>query len=181
MKKSIRPVSILRIVWLLIWIFLICISVCGVVLICIEREFDLIKILAIILAIPIMIISLFIFCADFKRGVIFEEKCLKVSADAADKWGLIVRRLQHSLEVDYNDIEAVYTAYSNKDSNNKPLKHVFVAMPYIVIECKDGSKKAINVYYYNKKQKIKLIDEIRQRTADAGNPVNCVSGQEMWA
>ena len=180
MKKTIRPVSILRMIWLLIWVILIGASISAITLIIIDGEYDLISWITIVFSVPILLCSSFIFCSDFKKGVKFEEKSLKVSADTADKRGLLIKRFQYSLEVKYENIQRLYVVYSSNDSNDMPVKHVFVAMPYLVMDCKDGSKQAINVYYYNKRQKAELIDEIILRAKNVGNLILCVTGREMW-
>ena len=173
MKKSIRPISILRIVWLAIWVFLIGLSISAIVLIIVEGVYNLIQILSLIFSIPLFLISLFVFCLDFKKGVKFEESSLKVSADIADKRGLFIRRFQHRLEVQYEDIKKIYMRYSRNDSHNEPVSHVFIAMPYIVMDCKDGSRQAINVYYFSRKQRIQIFDEIKLRASNVGNIIEC--------
>lgn len=180
MKKSIHPISVLRVIWLLIWLLLIGLSIATAVLVVIDNKYSYINIIALIVAVPLFVISLIIFCSDFKRGVKFYDNCITVSADFGDKNGLLVRRFQHAIKVQYVDIHKLYVVYSNKDSNSKPVENVFVNMPYIVMECVDGSVKAINVYYYSKKQRINLINEIRLRAEKAGNCIDCVSGEEIW-
>lgn len=173
MKKSIRPISILRIIWLAIWIFFIGLSISAMILIIVEGEYDLFEIFSLILSIPLCLISLFIFCSDFKKGIKFEESSLKVSADVADKRGLLIRRFQHKLEVNYKDIQKLYLIYSSNDSHDKPVNHVFVAMPYICMDCKDGSRQLINVYYYNKNQRMRILNEIKLRAGNVGNLLEC--------
>lgn len=172
-KKSIRPISILRIVWLSIWLIFICASISAVIIISLDSEYDVIGILSLIFSVIMFLISLIIFCFDFKKGVKFEESSLKVASDIADKKGLLIRRFQHSLEVRYEDIQKLYLKYSSNDSNDEQVSHVFIAMPYIVMDCRDGSKQAINVYYYNKKQRTQIVAEIILRAKRVGNLIEC--------
>ena len=179
MKKSIRPISVLRIVLLSLLAFFIGFSISGIILILVEQKYDFATIISLICAIVILAVSAYFFCADFKRGVSFYKEYLKVRADAGR--GIVFRRFQNEVEVKYEDILYLHSEYSRNDSNGKSFDEVvYREMPYIVIELKDGSKQSINVDYYNKRQKAQIIDEIKLRAEKVGNPIDCPTGKEIW-
>ena len=56
---------------------------------------------------------------------------------------------------------------------------VFVDMPYIVFHCEDGKEKAINLYYFTRRQRIKIIDEVIARVKKEGRELNVSSAKEL--
>ena len=52
-------------------------------------------------------------------------------------------------------------------------------MPYLVFICKDGRKKRINLYYFSKGQRRKIIREVLLRAAASGNPLPVTSAEEL--
>lgn len=179
-NKTIRPLSILRLVWWSIWLLFIISSLVTIILFFVERLFVFYYIIGVIIAFIFFIVSLYFFLADFKKGVKFDDQKIKISADVADKHGLIVKRFQHKLEVKYKDIRDINIDFSKKDTHNKHVEYVFVDMPNIVLTLKDGKDERINVYYYNRKQKIKIIDIIKLQVEKTGQTLNIGSGKEMW-
>ncbi|MDE7167315.1 MAG: hypothetical protein K2O28_00525 [Clostridia bacterium] len=177
---KIHPISVLRLIWLSIWIFFLLLSIGAIVGIFIEEHDLFFVVLVLICGIIGLVVSFTILCLDFKKGVKFDANGIKVEADVADKKGLLVRRFQHKTEIAYNEIDDILLIASDTDSRGRKVENVFIKMPYIVFKCKDGKQKAINVYYFNKKQKIRIIDEIRQRALEAGNILNIPSGEVMW-
>lgn len=177
---KIHPVSILRLIWLSIWLFFMSISIGAIAGVFIEEHDLFFVVLVLICGIIGLVVSFTILCLDFKKGVKFDANGIKVEADVADKKGLLVRRFQHKTEIAYSEIDDILLIASDTDSRGRKVEHVFIKMPYIVFKCKDGKQKAINVYYFSRKQKIKIIDEIKQRASDAGNTLEISSGEDMW-
>ncbi|NCA93153.1 hypothetical protein EOM82_07955 [bacterium] len=79
----------------------------------------------------------------------------------------------------------IFLMVSKNNSISESTCRVFVNMPYIVFECKNKQQeviqKAINVFYYSKKQTAKIIDETILRAKMSGNELLVPSGQEMIA
>lgn len=125
-------------------------------------------------------VSLFFLIGDFKKGVKFDDKGIKVSADIADKHGLIVKRFQHKLDLKYKDIEDIYIEFSKNDTHNKYVEYVFIDMPNIVITLKNGTDERINVYYYNRKQKVEIVDRLKFEVEKTGQKLDIESGKDLW-
>lgn len=151
-------------------------SISGIVLIILEKHYGAYEIIALICAIIILLVTLPIFCFDFRRGVLFEKECLKVHAD---KKSVILRCIQHKVEISYENIQNLRIGFSKTDSNGKPL-NVLRDIPYIVIQLKDGNIQAINVDFYNKKQRTQIIEEIKLRAQNVGNLIECPTGKDIW-
>lgn len=127
-----------------------------------------------------LFIGLIFFFADFKRGVKFDNERISVCADVADKKGYLVRKFQYALNLKYEDIIDITFEFSKNDTRNNKMQNVFVDMPNIVLTLKDGNQERINVYFYNLKQKIKIIDILKSQVEKAGNNLNLTSGKEFW-
>lgn len=178
-SNKIYPFSMLRLFWLFIWLFFIFICGGSIIFIIVENQYTLYRILCLTVSILGLIICLLIFCFDLRRGIIFENDRIRVESDLADKNGLILRRFQHKIDVTYTEVQNIFLTASNRDSRGREVKNVFVNMPYIIFECKNGSQKAINVYYYSKRQVIRIIDEFIQRAHEKGNFLCVNSGKKL--
>lgn len=152
---KIHPVSVLRLIWLSIWLFFLLLGIGAIVGIFIEEHDLSVVVLGLIFSIILIIVSLTILFLDFKKGIKFDANGIKVEADAADKKGLLVRRFQHKTEINYNEIDDIILIASDTDSRGKKVENVFVNMPYIVFKCNDGKQKAINVYFLAKNKKLR--------------------------
>lgn len=179
-NKKIRPISILRFVWLSIWLFFIFLSVGAIVAVFIENNFVFYNIFIVVLGFVFFVVSLFIFLVDFKKGVKFDDEGIKISADVADKKGLIVKKFQHELNLKYEDIKEISIEFSKNDTHNKEVEYVFVYMPNIVLTLQDNKQERINVYYYNRRQKNEIIDLLKFHIAKTGQILDADSGKEMW-
>lgn len=125
-------------------------------------------------------ISTFIYLLSFlKKKIILKDNMIAVHADMADKRGLSLRRLQHETSIFYEDIKDIYLCATSRDSDGHQVKYVFVEMPYIVFDLKNGQTKLINVYYYSKTQVTNLIDEVKNKAALLGNDIKISGGREV--
>ncbi|MDE6442044.1 MAG: hypothetical protein K2L12_04765 [Clostridia bacterium] len=179
-KQKIRPISILRCAWLSIWIFLVICSIGAMIYVFVEKEYNLIHCLGLIFSFIGLLLGNIIIILDMKKGIEFDDKSLKVAADVADKKGLLIRRFQYKTEVEYSKIEKIILVATNKNSLGQKVNNVFVQMPYIVFICKEGCEKAINVYYFSNRQKIKIINEVKRRAKAEGNNLEIESGEILW-
>ena len=94
-------------------------------------------------------------------------------------WGKKNVRLQYETHIRYNEIEDIYLVISVNNSYDKPVDWVYLPMLYVVFEKSDGCESRINLFYYSKKQTITLIDEVRQRASQLGNPLRVKEGKEL--
>ena len=92
-------------------------------------------------------------------------------------WG--DQKVQYELHIRYCDIKDIRLVASDKDSKGQSVFGVFVQMPYIIFEGYDGKQKAVNVYYYSKKQVASIIDLAVDRAKKQGNELNLKSGLEL--
>jgi len=156
------------------------ISTGAIVYVFVKNQYTFISYLGLVCGFLVLIGSLIIFLSDIKKGVKFDNTSIRIEADTADKKGLLVRRFQHQININYDEIEDIELVSSNKDSYGNTIENVFVKMPNIVFKCKDGKQKAINVYYYNNKQKIMIINEVKKRAMRIGNELKIESGEDLW-
>ena len=103
--------------------------------------------------------------------ICFKENCIYVPRDLRRK----TNRRQHKIELKYEDIQDITFERSIKSSTNKkiydetlrPFYH-----QYLVLVLKSGKKERIFIYYYTKRQKIKILQELNKRIEDLGNKIN---------
>ena len=96
-----------------------------------------------------------------------------------DSWNKTVVKVQYKVEVNYADIEGIFIAETQKDSLNLNDCSA-LPMPYIVIDCKNGDQKLINMYWYSKKRLKTILDEIIARARYVGNDFTSETGEEIY-
>lgn len=114
-------------------------------------------------------------CRHVGRKLVLGGEGIYAPVHRGDKNGVF----QCETQVAYADISNMTIVTSDIGSPTKRTRWAFSRMPYLIIECKDGRQKAINVCYFSKKRVIALIDEIRARIAESGNETDLLSGKEM--
>ena len=92
-------------------------------------------------------------------------------------WG--EQKIQYVTNIKYSNIKDIYLIASNKDSNGKSVFGVFVNMPYLIFEEYSGDTKAVNVYYYSKKQVSQIIDIVVVRANEQGNKLSVKNGLDL--
>lgn len=117
----------------------------------------------------------YLFIKMAKNRIILKSTEIFVPAN----WGNKKSKIQYETKISYKEIQNIFMISSYKNSINQKTEWVFIPMPYIVFDCSDNKQKAINVYYYSKKQIIKIIDEIRIRAKNLGNNNLSKSGNEI--
>lgn len=90
-----------------------------------------------------------------------------------------ISRVQHAVTVSYSEVTELWYTKTTTDSNGNPLKWVFIEMPYLIFECKGGVQKAINLHYFSKRQRKKIINEVICRVKQAGNSLKVSSAEEL--
>lgn len=96
-----------------------------------------------------------------------------------DSWNKTVVEVQYKTEVNYADIEGIFIAETQKDLLNLNDCSA-IPMPYIVIDCKNGDQKLINMYWYLKKRLKIILDEIIVRARNVGNDFTSETGEEIY-
>lgn len=96
-----------------------------------------------------------------------------------NSWNKTVVKVQYKTEVNYADIEGIFIAETQKDSLNLNDCSA-IPMPYIVIDCKNGDQKLINMYWYSKKRLKTILDEIIARARYVGNDFTNETGEEIY-
>lgn len=96
-----------------------------------------------------------------------------------DSLNKTIVKVQYRVEVNYVDIADIFLVETQKDSLNRNNCSA-LPMPYIVIDCKNGVQKLINVYWYSKKRKKAILDEIILRARTYGNDFTTKTGEELY-
>ena len=99
-----------------------------------------------------------------------------------EEWGMSDEKFQYEVSVLYTEIDHVFLRESTCDSNNKPVKRYWITLPnlYFVICCKNGKEKSINILFYSKKCRIKMISEIINRAKLCGNKFTDEKGEDIY-
>ncbi len=129
-----------------------------------------------IAAVGVIASVLFILSTAIKK-INFSEDAISINDDI--KVIGVVRRLQYAVRVKYTEIKSLSYRESRKDSLGHDVDWVFVLMPYVVLHCEDGDEKAINLYYFSRKQRLKIIDEIISRVRKVGRELNVSPVKEL--
>lgn len=96
-----------------------------------------------------------------------------------EHWGNKDNKIQYETHIAYKDIANIFLVITSNNSLNKTAHWVFTPMPYVVFDCKDGSQKLINVFYYSKNQVVKIIDETIARSKETENELEIKTGTEI--
>lgn len=179
--KKIYPISVVKFLFLVIFLSLLTLAIltiCG----CVYEKFKIsnsigLSVFSFISAIVIAIIAIYALIEDIKKCIIFNDEEIYVANDGT-AWGFL-RRLQYEISIRYTDIINIFLTISVKDSKCKTQFGLFTPMTYIVFECRNGKKKLINVYFYNRKQRAAIIDEAIIRAEALGNHLDISSGTEI--
>lgn len=124
----------------------------------------------------IVLMSIVIASLIWKR-ILFTQKSVSVRNDF--QWRGFFRRLQHAVTISFSDVVGLLYVQTTNDSNGKKMNWVFVQMPYLVFVCKDGGEKAINLYYFSRGQRKRIVDEVICRVMQMGNQLNVTSAEDL--
>ena len=106
-----------------------------------------------------------------------KEDSISINKDV--KFGCLTNRLQYAVDVKFSEINSLSYMESKKDSLGHDVAWIFVQMPYLVFHCDGNKKKAINLYYFSRRQRIQIIDEVIARVQKEGRELNVKSAQEL--
>lgn len=106
---------------------------------------------------------LFTFIRFEHHRIVFFNKYISIP----DDWLGMRSKIQFTTIIHYDEIEDVRIIWSENNSVNDripiQMPSSLILKPYIEIMCKDGNTKRIFIMYFTRKQKIKIIDEIKSR------------------
>ena len=129
-----------------------------------------------------IIICFFVICvwtyetiAMLRNRIILDQTKIIVP----EQWGKGIDKKQYRVDVDYADIAEIFLAETQKDSLNLNDCSA-LPMTYIVINCKNGDQKLININLYSKKRKKAILDEIILRARTYGNDFTTKTGEELY-
>lgn len=114
-----------------------------------------------------------------RQVIILEEKSLYVP----NEWGMSDEKVQYEVKLQYRDIVNMYLRETTNDSHNKPMKrYAYVTLPktYLVLCDAKGKEFAVNIVFYTKKCRIKIIDSIIYRMELQGNKSCNKTGKEIY-
>ena len=92
-------------------------------------------------------------------------------------------KVQYEVKLQYRDIVNMYLRETTNDSHNKPMKrYAYVTLPktYLVLCDAKGKEFAVNIVFYTKKCRIKIIDSIIYRMELQGNKFCNKTGKEIY-
>lgn len=95
-----------------------------------------------------------------------------------EHWGSKDYKVQYETHIEFKDINEIYLITSNNNSLNMPMQCGTLPMPYIIFEC-NNIQKAVNVFYFSKKQIVSIIDNVIERAKIFGNDFTVQTGQEI--
>lgn len=113
-----------------------------------------------------------------RHWITFRENHIYVPSD----WRIKNNRQQHRVMVRYHDIVDISFIRDTKSSTNKtiqvenlnPLYH-----QYMVLHLRNKRKEKIKIDWYSKKQKVKILEELKRRLEHCGNNVDLAQAQAM--
>jgi len=124
----------------------------------------------------VFLLLIFPFCFVLFTFIRFEHHrivFLNKSISIPDDWLGMRSKIQFKTIIHYDEIEDVRIIWSEENSVNEripiQMPSSLVLKPYLEITCKDGKTKRIFVMYFTRKQKIKIIDEIKSRVYQSGD------------
>lgn len=114
-----------------------------------------------------------------RQVIILEEKSLYVP----NEWGMSDEKVQYEVKLQYRDIVNMYLRETTNDSHNKPMKrYAYVTLPktYLVLCDAKGKEFAVNIVFYTKNCRIKIVDSIIYRMELQGNNSCNKTGKEIY-
>ncbi len=143
-----------------------------------ENEKTIINYVAILCSIVESLIFGFELLRTVRQVIILRDKEIYVP----EEWAMSGEKFQHEVCCPYNEIDHMYFRETTYDSNNKPVPRYWITLPklYLVLCCKNGKEKSINILFFTKKVRIRIIDEIINRAKQCGNNFTDQTGEEIY-
>lgn len=174
-KKTYFQKSILLFLVLLMMLFFLAVSVYAIVWIFLEKSEKTVH--GIFLFLGSIVISAYMvysFIRMARNRIILNKDEIFVP----EHWGRADEKLQFETRIRYDEIEDIFIIALDKNSLNESPWQPVIPMPYIIFECKNDVQKAINVFYYSKKQIVNIIDEAVMRAKMTNNDID-ITGEKV--
>ena len=132
------------------------------------------------LIILIALVYIFLNILSFaKHRIVFDEKKIFVPGD----WQGRNIKVQYKMSVSYKDIIDFKIIKSANNSKNETITaNVLssgVLKPYLELTLRNGDKQRAYILFFTKKQRVKIIDELKRRLIAVGNNIELPSTAEM--
>ena len=176
MKINIRPKSPKIVLVYSLCLIIICSCIVAIPIMFIDLGISWLTICATIMAILVMGYFSLLFWSHILRKIEIKKKSIYVSKD---RGGKLIRTVQYSTSVNFEDVVDLRLMTSTKDSHNQERFGLFTPMTYLVVACKDGHQQLFNLYYYSKKQIAELIDLIINKIIAVGNEIGGKTKEEI--
>lgn len=175
-KKVYRPLAFTMIIQYFVVLSISVFGLFGLIYIPLKFKSEFADYFALIAALFFFLEGTISFCFLLKHKIVIDKTEIYVPADHK---GIFLRRLQYETKIVYSEINGLRLTKSSHNSNGESVFGVFVNMPYLVFTCATTKEKAINLYFYTRKQVVKMINDISERAIANGNELYVKPGEEM--
>lgn len=99
--------------------------------------------------------------------IILRNDCITMAGD----WLSKKEKIQYKVKISYAEIEQIQLIHTFKNSLGRSIARVppLVSLTFMEFKCKGGKNKRLFILYHTKKQRIKIINEIKKRMVLVGN------------
>lgn len=175
-KKLVLPISILLYSFVLLMLGLLAADIYFVVLVLQSvKTLSAFEWIGVICSLICFVGIIFLLIKLTRIRIILDVKEIYVPGYGGNE----KNRMQFKTRLDYRMISNIFLINSNKNSRNKTVEGSFIMMPYLIFELYSGSKEAINMACFSKKQVVKIIDDILLRTKALGNELSIGTGTQI--
>lgn len=136
-----------------------------------EKPFPIILNIIYVVGLVFLVIMLIGF---IKICIVFEKDHIYVP-----KWRESNRQIQHKINIKYSIIEGITLAESLRDSLGKD-DACNTSNVYVILKTNRKKPTLINIHYFSKKRRIKIIDEIITRARYCGNNFTAETREEIY-
>ncbi|MGI6768572.1 MAG: hypothetical protein ACOX43_05785 [Bacilli bacterium] len=160
-KKRFFP---LNFVWQMLTFLFLVLSIIGLyILICAFIESDFVVVF--MLLFPVLF-CLYTFIRFEHNRIVLNEKYIFMP----DDWLSWKEKIQYKVTIYYDEITDINLVKTHTNSSGKRIKRApIIPLTFLEFKCSDGSYKRIFILYFTKKQRIKIINEIKKRMKAVGN------------
>lgn len=117
------------------------------------------KYLGLFMIVP-FIVTIFLFIQYEHNCIIFKEKYIYI----LDDWLFSREKIQYKTIIEYAKIDEINIIKANQNSLGKKINRKFIIpLEFMEFRCKNGEIKRIFFTYYTKKQKAKILKEVKKR------------------
>lgn len=165
----------LNIGWQLIALFFLTIAIIGIYIVI--RSFIESNFLVVFLLVLPVIFCFYTFIRFEHNRIVLNEEYIFMPGD----WMFWKEKIQYKVTIRYDEINEINLVKANTNSLSKRIKRVSPIFPLTFLEfkCNDGTYKRIFILYHTKKQRIRMLEEIKTRMKVAGNNTEITSTSDL--